>query len=307
MVDTLDNNSTPGFTIVELEQGSQEWLAWRHKGIGASEAPAIMGENPWKSADDLLQEKRGPIRDSVKNAAMTRGSLLEPEARRRYIAQTGKEVRPACLQSNQHVWLRASVDGISANGSTIVEIKCGESVYRHISQNGCIPDYYYGQLQHIMAVSGLTSLDFWCYLPDKPELFLQVARNDKYIDRLIAAEDDFWNFIQKSSTSKAKKRWGFVKVTNGPTSSQKKVELPTGGHFFSTQANTHGPIETHTSTDKPHPSRIKNKWMIALGAIFIFFAASVFLILEKLDPSGWFFLASGGYIIFRQVIFIKKK
>src|SRR3989338_9214976 len=172
---TLSQTKTSKFTFVALEQGTSEWREWRHKGIGASDAPIIMGENPWKSASELLREKRGPARDGSQNAAMARGTQLEPEARRRYIVRTGTNFRPACLQSGLHTWLRASVDGISADGSAIVEIKCGESVYRKTSQNRSVPDYYYGQLQHILAITGFATLDFWCYLPRCPELLVPVA------------------------------------------------------------------------------------------------------------------------------------
>ena len=47
------------YTRITLEQGTAEWLAWRTQGIGASEAPAILGENPWKSRRALLAEKTG--------------------------------------------------------------------------------------------------------------------------------------------------------------------------------------------------------------------------------------------------------
>jgi len=185
------------FTIIQLEQGTQEWIEWRHKGIGASDAPTIMGENPWKSAEELLQEKRGPARDSNTNEAMSRGIMLEPEARSCYIARTGNDVKPACLQSNQYPWFRASVDGISSNRDMIVEIKCGKSVYRYTSECGCVPDYYYGQLQHILAVSGFASIDFWCFLPDCPQLLIPVPRNEEYIERLMAAERSFWKNVQQ--------------------------------------------------------------------------------------------------------------
>jgi putative phage-type endonuclease len=189
--------STKHYSIVVLGQGTREWLEWRHKGIGASDAPTIMGENPWKSATELLGEKRGPAREFGQNAAMARGTQLEPEARKRYIAKTGRDVRPACLQSYRHDWLRASVDGISINGDAVVEIKCGDSVYRRASQSRCVPDYYYGQMQHILAVTGLGSLDFWCYLPGCPELLLPVERDDAYIERLLNAELEFWNRVQR--------------------------------------------------------------------------------------------------------------
>ena len=159
------NNS---FVVVELQQGTRQWLTWRHNGIGSSEASTIMGENRFESASMLLQEKRGPvILDSVPNEAMAVGTKLEPEARRLYIAKTGKQVKPVCVQSFRYDWLRASLDRLSANHDVVVEIKCGASVYKRVAQSHSVPVYYYGQLQHILAVTGLDSLDFWCYWRSK--------------------------------------------------------------------------------------------------------------------------------------------
>jgi len=163
---------------------------------GASDAPTVMGENPFNSAAQLLQEKRGPVRSFGQNAAMARGTELEPEARRRYIAKTGRDVRPACLQSTRYDWLRASLDGFAINHDAVVEIKCGASVYRKTSQSRNVPGYYYGQLQHILAVTGLDSLDFWCYWPSSPELLLHVGRDNAYIERLLEKELGFWNLVQ---------------------------------------------------------------------------------------------------------------
>ena len=190
--------NTPHFTIVELEQGTHEWREWRHKGIGASDAPTIMGENRFKSAAQLLKEKREPARDSVQNEAMALGVQLEPEARRRYIAKTGRDVRPACLQSTRHDWLRASLDGFAINHGSVVEIKCGQSVYRRASQSRSVPDYYYGQMQHILTVTGLDSLDFWCYWPGCSDLLLPVERDDAYIERLLNRELEFWRLVQRN-------------------------------------------------------------------------------------------------------------
>ena len=184
------------FVVVKLQQGTTEWLEWRHKGIGASEAPTVMGENRFESASTLLQKKREPvILDSRPNAAMRLGTELEPEARKLYIENTGKDVRPVCVQSCRYDWLRASLDGLSANHDTVVEIKCGASVYRSVSQYRSVPDYYYGQVQHILAITGLNSLDFWCYWPGSPTLLLPVERNDTYIQRLLNKELEFWNHV----------------------------------------------------------------------------------------------------------------
>ncbi len=184
------------YTTIHLQQGTQEWLEWRRQGIGASDAPTIMGENPWKSAADLLREKCSGGTSSP-NAAMARGTALEPEARKSYETKVGVRFAPACLQSVKHEWLRASVDGVAANGSAVVEIKCGESVYRKASTSLAVPDYYYGQLQHILAVIHLQSIDFYCYLPERPEIHLRVARDEGYIDRLLETEYLFWQKLLK--------------------------------------------------------------------------------------------------------------
>lgn len=185
------------FTIVTLEQGTDAWRGWRHNGIGASDAPTIMGENPFKSHAQLLQEKRGTVRDFGQNAAMARGTELEPEARKLYAAKTGRNVRPACIQSTRYEWLRASLDGLTVTDDAAVEIKCGQSAYRKASQTRSVPDYYYGQMQHILAVTGFDSLDFWCYWPGYTPLLIPVPRNSAYIERLLDSELAFWNLVQR--------------------------------------------------------------------------------------------------------------
>jgi|ERR1051326_5630515 putative phage-type endonuclease len=190
---------TDHFTIITLEQGTVAWREWRHHGVGASDASAIVGENPFKSSAQLLHEKRGPAPDFSRNAAMARGTELEPEARRLYMAKSGRDVRPACLQSTRFDWLRASLDGLSVNHDAVVEIKCGQSAYRKASQTRSVPDYYYGQMQHILAVTGLDSLDFWCYWPGCPTLLIAVPRNPVYIERLLKKELEFWTRVQRNA------------------------------------------------------------------------------------------------------------
>jgi len=131
---------------------------------------------------------------------MALGTKLEPEARKLYVEETGKDVRPVCVQSSKYAWLRASLDGLTTNQDSVVEIKCGASVYRKVSKYRAIPAYYYGQLQHILAITDLDSLDFWCYWPGSPNLLLAVERNDLYIERLLIKELEFWNLIKQNNT-----------------------------------------------------------------------------------------------------------
>jgi putative phage-type endonuclease len=191
--------NTNCFEIIKLHQGTDEWKEWRRNGIGASDAPTIMGENPYKNINQLVIEKRDPFKKSYENYSMALGNQLEPEARKRYIAKKGITVEPVCLQSSIHNWLRASLDGFNLQSKTVVEIKCGESVYRKTLATKYVPQYYYGQLQHILAITGFEDLDFFCYLPNRPELLLNVKRNNVYIERMLKKEYDFWENINKQS------------------------------------------------------------------------------------------------------------
>jgi len=123
---------------------------------------------------------------------MARGVALEPSAQAAYGKQLGKMVEPACLESLQYPWMRASVDGISVCGSHLVEIKCGESVYRKTAAARNPPNYYVGQLQHALAVTELEAMDFWCFLPHRPPVHVVVKRDIPYITRLIDTERRFY-------------------------------------------------------------------------------------------------------------------
>lgn len=184
------------FTIVELDQTSEAWRQWRRGGIGASDAPTIMGENRWKPARKLLQERKRPTppADCI-TPAMARGIALEPLARAAYRKMTGADVQPLCLQSREHSWMRCSLDGICLDTMQAVEIKCGEAVYKRTARNRSVPEYYYGQIQHTLAVTGLAAMDFFCFLPDRTPITVNVDRDPAYIRRLIETEAAFWQAV----------------------------------------------------------------------------------------------------------------
>lgn len=192
----FDKTMNGKYLVVDLKQGSQKWIEWRHNGIGASDAPVIMGQNPWKNARDLFSKKIGPPIDDGADFRMNKGTQLEPQARQNYNLKYNTDARPVCIQSKTFNWLKASIDGLSLDNRKVVEIKCGDSIYRKIKFNRTIPEYYYGQLQHILAITGLPEIDFFCHWPGNPDLLITIPRNDTYIARLINAETLFWDKVK---------------------------------------------------------------------------------------------------------------
>ena len=174
-----------------LEQGSQEWHKWRASVIGASDAPVIMQESPWKSRESLLKEKLGEIAGFKGNDATRKGSQLEPMARSIYCKFKKIEVLPTVVQSILNPWQAASLDGIDITNLNLVEIKCGEKSHIFTTRTGKVPSYYYAQLQHILAVTGLPFIDYFSYQPNSSPILIKVDRDEKYIEKLHKAELDF--------------------------------------------------------------------------------------------------------------------
>ncbi len=150
----MHTSITSNHTIVQLPQGSQEWLDYRRTMRNASETAAVLGVSPWCTPYQLWLEKTG--RSVTKaNAAMQRGTYLEPAARAAYEAETGNIMQPLVLQDGLY---SASLDGMDLDGELIVEIKCpykgqASALWNDITV-GMVPDHYAAQIQHQLMVSG---------------------------------------------------------------------------------------------------------------------------------------------------------
>lgn len=190
------------FIKLEFEQSTDEWLSWRRGGIGASDAPVVMGLSPWQTDGELFLLKTGQKAERPANDAMQRGKRLEPVARLAYVNHTGIDVAPVCVQSCEHPWMRASLDGLSADGRHVVEIKCpGEKDHR-LAGSGSVPEKYYPQLQHILAVTGLGEIYYWSFRFDHTVL-LKVDRDEAFIAGLVEKEVAFWARVCGNSAGQA--------------------------------------------------------------------------------------------------------
>jgi putative phage-type endonuclease len=141
-------------TVVPLVQGSPEWHAHRARYRNASETPAVLGVSPWQTPYQLWMERSGRA-ETVTSAAMRRGSQLEPQARAAYERLTDQIMQPLVLVEGEY---SASLDGLTLDGSRLVEIKCpakgrDSSLWKAV-EGGEAPQHYTWQIQHQLMVSG---------------------------------------------------------------------------------------------------------------------------------------------------------
>jgi putative phage-type endonuclease len=180
------------YEIVPLVERTPAWWEWRRSGIGSSDAAILLGEHPGRTVERLLLEKQQPARRSAQHFEADRSARQERQARAEYCRISGFTIAPTCVQNLARPWLRASLDGLSADGARAVEIKCGKATHASASARQRPTRQHVPQLQHILAATGLPAIDYWCYCPPHPPLRLEIKRDDTYIARLLAAEETFW-------------------------------------------------------------------------------------------------------------------
>lgn len=190
--------------LVETEGLSHdEWLKWRRQGIGGSDVAAILGISSWNSAIDIWLDKTGQKQgtEETTNEAMEWGTILEPVIRTHFANTTGKPVSEvhAILQHPQYPFMLADLDGVTIddNGDpSILEIKTVSEYKRSEWEQG-VPVYYQTQVQHYLAVTGL-SLAYVAALIGGNSFRTYKVEADPDIQRmLISLEKDFWGKVER--------------------------------------------------------------------------------------------------------------
>ena len=184
--------------IIQLTQGSQEWLDYRRTMRNASETAAVLGASPWMTPYQLWLSRTG--RSVTKaTAAMQHGTTMEPAARTAYEDQTGNIMQPLVLQDGAY---SASLDGMDLDGQLIVEIKCpykGQS--SELWNNalvGQVPEYYRLQIQHQLMVSGAALAHLWVF-DGVQGLLLPVEPDASSMDCIRGGWDQFQVYLDSDT------------------------------------------------------------------------------------------------------------
>lgn len=186
---------------VEEMQDRKAWLEMRKQGIGGSEAAVVLGISKWKSPWDLWLEKTGQVEiEDFSNDYIEAGNRLEPVIADWFCDKTGKKVRRCgMLRSREHPWMLADVDRLIVGENAILECKTTASWKGGEWDEDNLPDSYYLQVQHYMAVGGYDKAYVACLIGGNKFIWKEVYRNEEDIQLLIEAEKYFWehNVIAK--------------------------------------------------------------------------------------------------------------
>lgn len=191
-----------------FKQNTKQWYAWRDQGLGASDAPSVMGLSPWTTAFELWAVKAKlmpkPEANAFAVAAMQRGRDMEPDMIRWYEQKTGKTVtRDVNVEHPTHPFLRASLDGWVGDEQTVVEGKCPGKTGLEEAKSMRVPKAYLAQVYMQLAVTGASKLDFVTYAGkgtgyfDGEDGIITTIRPDfGYQEELVRRMVAFWQAVQ---------------------------------------------------------------------------------------------------------------
>ena len=180
--------------IVQLTQGSPEWLDYRRSRRNASETAAVMGLSPWSTPYQLWLEKTSRTNAKV-TQAMQRGTELEPSARSAYEEQTELVMQPLVIEDGAY---SASLDGMTLAGDLVLEIKCPmrgtrSDLWQDVSQ-GQVPEHYRVQVQHQLMVSGAEQAHLWVFDGAKG-ILTELTRDEALMARIREAWEAFQQYL----------------------------------------------------------------------------------------------------------------
>lgn len=202
--------------IIHDFAGEAEWKTGRMRGIGGSDAAAIVGMNPYKTNIELFEEKTGRrLQEDISDKPyVIYGHQAEPLIRGLFaIDYPEYQVEYhdwRILQSVQYPFLQASLDGelIDADRRRgILEIKTTnilQSMQRE-KWNERIPDNYYIQVLHYLLVTGYDFVVLRAHLISRwgmdvrtqaKHYFIERSEVQEDLDYLLAEEQKFWEYVE---------------------------------------------------------------------------------------------------------------
>ena len=179
--------------ISTLNLSKEDWLRYRKCGITGTDAGAILGLNPYRSAFQVYHDKISDTTENIDNEAMRQGRDLEEYVAQRFTEATGLKVRRAnaIYQSEEHPLLLADFDRLIVGQKAGLECKTVSPFSADKWADGKIPAHYMAQVNHYLAVSGFDCWYIAALIFGKELVIHKITTDKEVLNNLIAKEEHF--------------------------------------------------------------------------------------------------------------------
>ena len=173
----------------------EDWLEYRRKGLGGSDASTVCGLNPYSSKLTLWADKTGRLPEKEDSEAMRTGRDLEQYVASRFEEATGKRVhrRNAMFAHDKYDFITANVDREVVGENAGLECKTTSAYARSDFENGEIPLNYLCQCRHYMNVMGYEKMYLAVLVMGRAFYWFEIPYDKAEGDALLKMEIDFWN------------------------------------------------------------------------------------------------------------------
>lgn len=173
----------------------EEWLENRRKGLGGSDAGAVLGFNKYTSPYKLFLEKTGLYKSETDSEAAYFGTLLEDVIRQEFSKRTGKTVVATndLYVHDDYPFMQANIDGLIPEENAILECKTVSEYLKDEWVDDEVPASYLCQVHHYMAVTGAERAYFAALIGGNKFVWKVINKDPEFEKILIEREYDFWN------------------------------------------------------------------------------------------------------------------
>lgn len=175
--------------------------AERKLGLGGSDAAVVCGLSPYKTPYQLYVEKTTDLPPEEETLGMKFGTIFEAPLVQHYCDVTQRSVRrhPSAVHP-RYPWMRANIDRQiikDPRGPGVLEVKTtNDWTGKGIQGLDDVPDHYYLQAQHYMAVHGYSWGSLAILIGGQKFVWFDVPRNEEVIEALIQREQAFWQRVE---------------------------------------------------------------------------------------------------------------
>lgn len=176
------------------------WLEARRKGIGGSDAAAILGVSRYRTAIDVWTDKLGLVPERPQTPAMAWGLRLEDAIATAYTEETGRRLRRVGgIRRAKHVSdfpMIASIDRLSVDGERVVELKKKRTADDldpdAVDPAKRVPADWYVQTQHYLEVVDRDVADVAVLVAGTEFRIIEIPRDRDFGADLREEEGAFW-------------------------------------------------------------------------------------------------------------------
>ena len=207
-----------------------EWLEWRRKGIGGSDAASICGMSRYNSPLGVYLDKIGELPPLEDNPHMKAGRILEPVIAEWFSEETGYKVvkRNAIFQHKRHPFMLANIDRWIPGYKAGLEIKNTSEYCKDEWMGTKAPTEYILQSNHYMAVTGADRWFIAVLIGGWDFQWRVIERDDNLINNLITIESNFWeeNVMRRIPPSFSHQDTNYLKERYKDSVVDSSIDLP---------------------------------------------------------------------------------